>query len=170
MNAQDEIRHIKEGPRPGEKVYGMGAVRFLAMSNTSASEALSKAKEVLIACLKLPESAFGDLPTLHSTLPSFFVHQFAPEPTPRENEAFMKAWRAASEEQRRKIDENQEWSLLAWAHWMKPENREWWWWDAAVISNQYCAVAVAVDGWPFPWEALKVLLVNCGFSDVQPEK
>jgi hypothetical protein len=170
MNTQDEMRHINEGPRAGEKVYGIVTVRFQAVTKSSAREALARAKEVLIACLNLPPSAFKDVHALHRALPSFFTEQFAAEPTREESDAFMKVWRAASEERRREIDASQRWTLLGWAHWMKPDNREWWWWDAVVVSNQLCAVAVVVDGWPFPWEALKVLLINSGFTDVQSEK
>jgi hypothetical protein len=101
-------------------------------------------------------------------MPSFFVESFR-EWSDQEDEAYLKQWRAAGDQKRMELQQNRRWSLVAWADWMKPENREWWWWHAIAVSNQCCAIAVAVDGWPFPWEALKVLLHNCGFDDVQPE-
>jgi hypothetical protein len=164
------IRHITCGPEPNEKPYGIGTVRFLAIARTGAAESLERAKRVLETCLKLPISALEDYETLRRALPEFFVEGFAPETNREEDEAFLAIWRAASEEERREIDSKQGWSLLGWAYWLKPENREWWWWDASAVSDLYCAVAVAVDGWPFAWEALKILFVHCGFEDVKPEK
>lgn len=170
MNPTDELRHLIDGPMPNEKIPGSGIVRFFASSSGPASESLSRVRQVMIACLSLPSEAISDQKVLRRELPSFFVERFAKEPLPEENEAFMRRWRAANDEERARLSASKKWSLSAWSYWMKPENRTWWWWDALVTSDERCAVALVVDGWPFPWEAFRVMMQNCGFSLVEPEE
>src|SRR5579872_1800382 len=143
MNTQDELRHIIEGSRPDETVYGIGIVRFLVVSTSSATEALAKAKQIITMCLKLSTHAFDNLQVLKNSLPPFFVQKFRDESSNEDDEAYLKEWRAASDQRRIELEQNQQWTLLAWARWIKPENRTWWWWDAVVISDEQTAVAVA---------------------------
>lgn len=64
-----------------------------------------------------------------------------------------------------------EWSLEAWLYWLEQTRREWFWWDAKALDDiDHIMVAVEVDGWPFPWNAVRWLFKAAGASDLKAEE
>lgn len=170
MKVQLEIERLDASTPVANRASNAATVRFVASGAVSAFDAVELAKVVMRTCVPLSSSELDDLELLRAKLPSAFVAAFDPEPTPLEAQKYLDEWRAASDSARVAMEKSKRWSLLSWSHWMKPQNRTWWWWGAMVIREDCAVISVVVDEWPFAIDALRVLLVSCGFEDVRPDR
>jgi len=161
--SRGELERIRWGPEPGQPVGGIGSVRIVARCKGNSEQVLKSARDVLeIVC---SQGTPSDPEKWRDLLPRWFVNQLAPEPS---QEEFAKYLLLPYEE--RMKAENNEWTLAGWLHWFEPDNRYWCWWDGAVMDRNTLVVAIEVTEWPFPWEALKWLLLAAGATEVKAEE
>jgi hypothetical protein len=168
---RDELRRMANGPHPGEKLGGIGSVRFVARCPFGASEVLAKAKSVLKAVDQTSLTGWPTNEEWPSKLPDWFVFRCAPEETQQQAEQRVARWRTLAPEEQARVDVETEWSLSNWIYWLKPENRQWFWWDAKAVDDiDHIILAVEVNCWPFPWGALRWLFKASGASALEAEE
>ncbi len=165
MNRAEERRRFQSGVEPKEKPAGLGPIHLIAHCPGNAEDVLRKCRETLAIVLEQDEANWPTTETWRSLLPQWFVSESAPEISQEEAE---RRRRLPIEERKRLSEEA--WSVSAWVYWFQPTMREWFWWDAVVEDPNTLSVAVEVNGWPFPWGALKWLLRASGAASVEPEK
>lgn len=168
---QAELQRLDKGPMPDAKPSGAGTVRFVARCPMGAAEVLEKAKSVL-KCID--QTALVDWPSDEkwaTILPDWFTASCAPVMTPEQAQRWLTSWKRLSRDEQARAELEKEWSLPDWLYWMEPKNRQWFWWDAKAIDDvDHILVAVEVDGWPFPWGALRWLFKASGASALEPEE
>lgn len=162
MNPADELRHLENGALPGERAEGVGVVELYVLCDGLGEELLSKSRDVLAVVVRHSARRWPTFQEWRKLLPVWFVDQCAAERTKEQAEA-RAAWKynlPPAERSRVTLDEA--WMLSAWLFHFEPERREWYWWDAAVVDDDQVTVRLQVQGWPFPWEALRWLLRAAG--------
>lgn len=169
MTPEHELHHIDNGPDPGEAPGGIGLVTFDVECRGNAHEVYERAREVLRIVVQQHETRPA-LDPWTRILPQWFLDACAPEQSPAEAERWSQWWRSLPREEQREVEAATPWSLQNWIYWFERENRQWYWWDAVVDSPDAMRVAVEVDGWPFPWGALRWLLKAAGAVDVKSDE
>jgi len=162
MRADDEVRHLKEGPSSGERPGGIGIQQVLVRCPGNAPLVLARCREVLAAVFER-QGARDWLPpeTWKAVVPEWFVKQCAREPTKEEEEERLKKWESMTVEEKWQEGEGT-WSLEAFLHWFRPSERYWYWWDAAVEDPDTLRVSLEIEDWPVPWAALRWLFRAAG--------
>lgn len=166
---RERLRHGAPSAKPG----GLGTVRFIVRSEAEPVAAvLSRAREALLVVNAASASTWPSLDEWRAQLPPWFLSQCRAEWTPAEIEAMTarrqtQTWEEYTREETEEA--NEPWALSSWLHWFQEDQRAWFWWDAASLDRSTGVVAVEVDDWPFPWDALSWLLRAAGASDVAPE-
>jgi len=65
------------------------------------------------------------------------------------------------------------WQLEAWLSWfVNPEfalERPWYWWRGSVVDPKTLRIELDVEGWPFPVDALRWLVIASGAVELQEE-
>ena len=159
MNITEEKRRLSTGLQAGEKPNGL-LVKFLA-EGTDAEMILTLTREAWRAAIEQPEPASLSLDVWRQVLPLWFVDKCDPEITIEE------AMRRRSLPMKERLRLAEIWSLGAWVHWLKPNERQWAWWDAQVISPRSLHVVVLVNGCPFPAGSLLWLLKCAGAESIE---
>jgi len=162
---RSELERIQWGPEPGQPLGGLGSVRIVARCQDNCEDVLARAREVLLCVCSDTDIPLSDPGKWRHCLPDWFVEQFVREPTLEENAQYL----LLPYEERMKPERNK-WTLSSWLYWFQPGNRHWFWWDAECIDKDTLVVAIEVDEWPFPWDALKWLLTAAGAQAVEAEK
>ena len=130
----------------------------------SAIEVLNGVREVLLDVLpRTPDSGLS-LDRWRELLPSWFVQEFAKEPTVEE----LKAWATVPVEERAKLKSN--WPLSSWIYWFDEEDERIWRWQGAKVVNDYeFWVALDLEEDPSPIGALEWLLEASGVQHLSRE-
>ena len=165
-----EIRRLENGPAVDEKPRGAGTVRFFAPCPLGAAEVLLKVKTVLRIVDEVTLKGWLSHEEWEQRLPDWFTAKCVP-PLSQEEAARRLAWRKSlSADEQTQVLREMDWSLRNWLYWFEPDRREWFWWDAKALDDiDHVIVAVEVDGWPFPWDALRWLFRAAGASELNAE-
>lgn len=166
---KEELQRLNASPSDGDPISGLGTVRFLVHCNGNAGEVLRRAKEVLNTVLIHSGDRWPSDEEWRGLLPAWFVARCAREKSPEEAEQWLEWWRGLNPEQQAEAS-RANWTLSNWLSWFEPDERSWRWWDARVETPQRILLAVAVDGWPFPWGALEWLFLASGTQRVEAEE
>jgi hypothetical protein len=164
-----EIERLRFSPSPEAKPGGLGIVKFVGRCPGLSSEILTKVKVVLALVSEKSVSQWPSMDEWRNLLPLWFLERCAPSMTMEQAEAWLAWWRGLSEEERRRVEQEKEWSLEDWLYWMEPDNRSWTWWDGCGKDADNLAVALEVTEWPFPWGAFRWLLLAAGAIEVESE-
>lgn len=171
LQLQNELRRLETGPSPGEKPGGVGTVRFDVSTAAGAEEVLRRAKQVLQVIDKAILDGWPSTEGLVPQLPGWFTAACAPPMSREQSDEWLARWRRLPPDEQVKAQNELKWSLDDWLYWMEPANRQWFWWDAEVAGDKKLAkVAIEVEGSPFPWAALRWLLVAAGAFAVEEEE
>jgi hypothetical protein len=158
------------GPEAGQRLGGIGSVRFFVRCPGNAEEILSKGKQVLRTVLEHLDGPWPSDTEWRRVLPKWFVEACAEEISREEAEKWLARWRKLPPAQQAKEEAEKAWSLSDWLYWFEDGNRQWEWWDAAVRDPDTIQVAAEVKCWPFPWGALRWLFKACGAIQVDAEE
>ena len=169
MTAEDERRHLQEGPRPDEKPGGVGTITAHVTCAGDAGAVLARAREALDPVLSRQGGRWPADEEWRRLLPDWLVRASAREPTEDEAQAWLARWQRLSPEEQSREEATAAWTLLDWVYWFRPENREWYWWNAWVQTPDLALVEVQVYGWPAPIGALRWLLRVAGALEVTVE-
>ncbi len=112
---------------------------ILASSPPGPDVALARCQAVMEPILEHQAGAWPDLDEWKSLLPAWFVE-------------------ACVDDRYIQTCVVDRWSLRAWLHWVRPENRRWYWWDAEVEPPDGLKVTVLVRERPYLRGALDWLL------------
>jgi hypothetical protein len=170
MNSNQELRRLRYGPRVTESIGGLGTVRFVVHCPRNADKVLNRAKEVLELVLSHSTDPGMTIDKWRMLLPEWFIGMCGDELTREEADKWLLWWKALSPQEQIRVEREQAWSLSDWLYWFKPEQREWHWWDATIENANTIRLAVIVEEWPFPWDALRWLFTASGASSLEPER
>lgn len=168
MMALGELRRVRKGPGPDEKLNGFFTESFVVRCPGNAETVLSKTKEVMEIVLRYRAEDWPSDAEWPSLLPAWFIAASAPERSHEQHERDLEAWKKLSHEKRVEAARTERWSPLEWVFWLHPNERCWWWWDASVRSPNELLVTIVVDGWPYAWGALSWVLRASGGHEVIP--
>jgi hypothetical protein len=160
MSIGNEVERLLSGPIPSEQPEGLLA-QLVVHCSEEARTVLDRVREVLVLVLSHPDPAAYSVEHWRSQLPVWFVRKCAPEITQEEAERR----RHLPFEQR--VSLAQHWSLGAWLHWFRPNERPWKWWDADITSPDFLRIRLVVPGFPFASGALEWLLLSAGAEVVE---
>lgn len=165
LTPEDEVRHLREGPRAHERPAGVGLQEVLAQSDGQSGVLVARAREVLLAVVT---SAFPrwSPDVARSQLPRWFIDRCAPEPTAEEERAWLAWWRTLSPAARSAAESDAAWTVDNWLHLVAPDERQWHWWDARTEGPNFARVSIEVSGWPTATGALEWLLKAAGATSV----
>jgi hypothetical protein len=152
---QVEIHRLNEGPK-GVIPSGSFAISFIAHCTGDAPQVLDRCKEVLSIVLQADTEDWPSTDEWRSRLPEWFVERSAEEISQGEAERRL---RLPLEERMRL---SHQWSVSAFVHWFKPNERYWYWWEAVVKNDDTLQINVIVNDQPFPWGSLDWLLRASG--------
>ena len=169
LTAEEERRHLQEGPRPGEEPRGVGTILARATCAGDAGAVLARAREALDPVLSHLGGRWPADEEWPRVLPDWLVRASAPEPTDAEAKAQLARWQRLSQDEQAREAATAAWTLLNWVYWFCPEDRQWWWWNACVQTPDVALVEVQIDGWPAPTGALCWLLRAAGAVEVTVE-
>jgi hypothetical protein len=165
MKGTDELRRLRNGPDPDEKLW---TECFVVRCPGNAETVLSKAKEVMEIALRYRAEDWPSDAEWPSLLPGWFIAACAPEVSREQYDRDLEARKKLSYEEQVEAERTERWSPLAWVFWLHPNMRSWWWWDASVRGPNELLVTIAVDGWPYGWKDLDWLLRASGGQEVIP--
>jgi hypothetical protein len=164
----EEMRHLTDGPRPGEVPGGAGTVSVLARGGSDAGEVLDRSRAVLLMVLERSGPQWPAAEEWRSLLPPWFVAACGP-PVPREEtQRWLDWWRALGPADRARAESERPWALEDWLYWLTPPERQWFWWDATA-GDGTLRVTVEVPDWPAALGALDWLLRASGAAEVVHE-
>lgn len=157
MDRADEIRHLREGPRPNELRPLIDYI--IARCPGKAEDVLRPCKQVLETVLSQDPENWPPDEVWPSIVPKWFVAECAPEMTREEAENHLKQDQRLPYDERerraREEDANGRWSVLGTLYWFRPEERSGWWWDGVAEDENTVRVAVVVEGSPYATGALR---------------
>ena len=170
MERQDELRHLRDGPRKDEKPPMLDY--FTARCPGNAESVLKNCKEVLQLIFSQDIQDWPSDAVWVSLLPRRFVEACAPEMTEEEVQRYSQWWFSLSWEEKLRFtrdESNKKWSVGSFVYWFRPEadERQWWWWDAKVENAHVLHIAVAIEGLPYASGALEWLLLASGATEVE---
>lgn len=157
---QNEIQRLREGSKEITPT-GNVVISFIARCAGDATQVLDRCKEVLSVVLQPDTEDWPSTDEWRSRLPEWFVERSAEEISQEEAERRI---RLPLEE---RIRFNQKWSVSAFVHWFKPNERYWYWWDAVVENDDIVQIKVVANDEPFPWGSLEWLLKASGAVSVE---
>lgn len=167
---ESELRRLADGPLPSEQIGGIGTVRFIARCTGDASDILERVKQILIIIDTESIAGWPAEDEWKNILPNWFVSVCAPSRTREQAEQWVTWWKTLPPDEQARVKKEKKWALDDWLYWMQPDNRQWFWWDAKALEDvTSIVVAVEVDGWPFPWGALRWLFIAAGAIDLNAE-
>lgn len=167
---QDEMNRLMHGPLAGQRIGGLGSVRFLIITKDTPQRVLDKVREVLRIVLAQSKDRWLSLEEWRQILPAWFIRQCRAERTKKEAEEWLKSWKLLSNEEQERVSEEDGWSLDNWLYWFEPKHRTWRWWDAVVESPRRIRLAVEAHDWPLAWDALGWLFKSSGAQEVMAEE
>jgi hypothetical protein len=130
----------------------------------SATAALNRVREVLLEVLPRTPGSGLSLDRWRVLLPSWFVQEFAQEPTVEE----LKVWTTVPVEERAKLRSN--WPLSSWIYWFDEEDERIWRWQGSKVVNDYeFWIALDLEEDPSPTGALEWLLEASGVKYLSRE-
>lgn len=156
-----EIDRLRSGPETREQQLHRQLVRIVADCPGNAVEVLGRCKEVLEVILNQDPSRWPSADAWRSLLPQWFVQQSSEEISQAEAE------RRLTLPMDERIRLSQRWSVSAFTHWFKPEERYWFWWDSTVLGNDILQIHITAEESPFPWGALEWLLRASGATSAE---
>ncbi len=167
MDPADELRHLREGPRPEEPRPLIDHI--VARCSGNADAVLRGTKEVLESILRQDPARWPADEAWSSLLPRWFVQRCAPEKTKGESDRWLTEWRSLPEDERVRVERDAKWSVLGTVYWFRPEMRSCWWWDGIVEDQSTVRVAVAIGGLPYAAGALEWILRASGAAIAEKE-
>jgi len=167
MIPPDELRHLREGPRVGERPGGIGTVAMTVSCRRDSAGVIDRARETLAAVLESAGPPWPSVGAWRGLLPGWFVSACSPERPPEEVAEWLRWWRSLPPDERAHATEAQEWTLADWLFWLEPVERSWFWWDARAEDPNTARIEVEVDEWPAPLGALDWLLRASGATVVR---
>lgn len=166
MMISDELQRLRLVSKVNDKPVGFFLEWFDVNCPSNAEEVLQKCKDVLIRVLTEVVQRQPSIDEWRLLLPHWFVEQFAKERTKEEAEQWLKWWRKLSPEKQAQAVKKEQWTLSNWLHWFTSGEREWYWWDANVKNSETMQVGIIVEGHPFAWGALELLIKASGATSV----
>jgi hypothetical protein len=163
MTPEDELRLLREGPRPDEKPPAPGTEQVIAAG--PAEQIIQRATEVL-RVVDEHTASWPDLDGWRSLLPSWFVAAAAPERTAEEEAAEQERIRRLPPAELADAAASRQWPLSSWLYWLEPAQRQWYWWSATAPAADTALVTIWIAGWPAPLGALDWLLRAAGATSV----
>lgn len=160
---KNELEQVLGAVEPPSGTLSIGLASFSVTCSGDAFAVLARARETFATVLRNTDHDFDDLDFWLSVLPPAFLAHCAPEMTPEEDEAFI---RLPIEERMRE----RPWSVLAWLHWFRSEERQWYWWRAECPNDCFVIVQVQPVDWPFAHGALDWLFKACGAQSVEGDE
>ncbi|HZZ70985.1 MAG TPA: hypothetical protein VFE24_01960 [Pirellulales bacterium] len=163
-----ELERLQRGPAQTESPGGIGTVRFIARCpDGNAGEVLAVAKSALEVAIRLSQSGVFEENAWMAALPDRFVKNSALHPSQEEIDREA----ALPLEERIRLSRETRCSVRGFMNSFLPELelKGWSWWDAAILDENHIAVAVEVEGWPFPWGSLRWLFRTSGAADLESE-
>lgn len=133
----DELRRLREGPRPGEPEPGIGGYTEIEVLADRPEMVLGRTRAALELVGRGLDEGWQDARWVEE-LPGWFVAGLSSS-----------------------------WTLPGWLWWFEDDQRYWWWWDARVTGPDRFWIRVAMADLPFPWEALRMLLLAAGATDAR---
>lgn len=168
---EQELRRLKSGLLQGEQPSGIGTVQFSVSCRSNENIVLERTKAILQIIDEASLSGWPSDKSLKLTIPEWFVTACAPEMSTKESQQWLARWYRLSRKDQIKLEDGRKWSLKNWLDWMEPTNREWFWWDATVLKDhEGITLAVQVQAWPYPWGALRWLLLAAGAYSVEAKE
>jgi hypothetical protein len=145
VNADAELRHLREGAAEGEALApGDLFVALEVFTIPEATLVSARLREALAAVIEGTQAGVSGTAGWESRLPKWLVESFAPvSPRP-----------------------DVKWELLRWVAWYQPERREWFFWDAEVVDDYFLVVYLEAVDLPFSHDSLEFLLQAAGAEDV----
>jgi hypothetical protein len=144
---QDEISRLREGAKeslPAGKILAT----FVAPCNGDAPRILDRCKQVLRVVLQASAEDWPSTDAWRSRLPEWFVEVCSEEISQAEAERRLRL------SLKERISLSQRWTVSAFVHWFRPEERYWYWWDAEVKDTNTIHIKVIAQDEPFPWGSL----------------
>ena len=167
MERQEELRHLREGPRPNEKPPPIDYL--IAHCPGNAEVVLKKTKEVLEVVLSLDPENWPSDSEWASILPRWFLDASGPNLTRKEAEEYLARLKGLPPEERVRVEAKARWSTSDFLYWFRSDERFWYWWDGKAESADELRVAQVFAGWPYPTGALEWLLRASGAIDAEKE-
>jgi hypothetical protein len=158
----DELRHLREGPRVGERPGGAGTVTVTVSCHGDSAVVIDRARAVMTAVVDRAGPPWPSVDEWLELLPEWFVAACGPERSVEEVERWLRWWRSLPRVEQARVTREQQWTLADWLFWLEPGERQWFWWAATVEDPDTASVVVEVAGWPAPLGALEWLLRASG--------
>jgi hypothetical protein len=163
----EELRHLSEGSRDGEKAGGAGLVEVVVGASGDVGDLLIRCREVLRTVLEVTGEEWSSDGTWSKKLPDWFVQGCVAEQSAEEAAKWLAWWRGLDDEARARAARERPWSLSDWLHWLQPDERQWYWWDGVAHGQHEARILVEVPGWPVALGALEWLLRVAGADSVE---
>jgi hypothetical protein len=137
-----ELARLGGGPPP-ERPGRLEPDTLVAGCPPGSEAVLGRIRDVMAVVLAHQEGEWPDLERWKEELPAWFVD-------------------ACVDDRVQQTCAVDRWSLRAWLHWLKPENRRWYWWDASVEPDGKLVVTVLIRERPYLRGALEWLVKSAG--------
>lgn len=144
------------------------AVSFVLDCDSHADESLFR----IVAVLKVMVSCTDSEEVMQRAgqlLPEWFVVQFAPRMSEKEEAEWLEEWEHMTDAERVNAVREERWSLEEWVYWFRHDVRVWTWSGARVRDDGRLEVCVETTELPFPTGALHWLFRACGAREVVAE-
>lgn len=116
MIVLEEVRHLTDGPRPGEVPGGVGTVGVLARGGADSTEVLDRSRAVLLAVLEHSGPEWPTLEEWRSLLPPWLVAASGAEMSRENAERWLAWWRALGPAYRARAESDRRWALADWLY------------------------------------------------------
>lgn len=162
---KNEIYRLINGIDSNEKTNDVNHIAFIIKCSGNSFDVLSKCKEILKIVLEHNRNTEMTLDEWRNLLPQWFIRRCAKELSKEEAEKRL----SLPIDERRRITENEGWTLSGWIYWLNPQERQWYWGDAKIIDYNTIHLVVECQGWPLAWGALRWLWKACGALDCEEQ-
>ncbi|MBC7792351.1 MAG: hypothetical protein H7Z43_01480 [Clostridia bacterium] len=146
----------------------IGIQKYKISCKIPAQQSAARFKEILqLVDKQFLEQSYLRVESWQTTLPSWFISQFAPERTEAEMLAYLAFLDRISYQEKLNLAASQQpWSLSNWLAQIEPDAREWFYWSLELAGVNEYVIDLIVEGYPFASEAFVFLMQTLGASTV----
>jgi hypothetical protein len=164
-----ELKRLRDGKIVNNSTDGQSTIKLEISCKENSEKVLINAKSVMI---EIDQRVVNSKKWLSddewlNNIPGWFIDNCAKEQTDEETEKWLKWWKSQTIEKQSELEKNQVWSFINWIYWLEPSRRTWYWWDFEIVNPNHFTLDVEVEEWPFPWGALRWLLIASGALNVE---
>lgn len=141
MTPDDECRHLAHGPGAEDPPGTLDVIEVECEGG--AERALARVREAMAPVLEHQEGPWPSLDDWKALLPGWFVE-------------------ACVDDRQVRDCVLDRWSLRAWLHWLRPDQRQWRWWDAEVVDGTHLRVRLLPLSDPYLKGSVNWLLTVAG--------